>query len=49
MTLYASGNWINADGDPLSDDVASFNGASWDNVGSNGALSDGPFTGNLPT
>jgi trimeric autotransporter adhesin len=46
-TVYASGNWINANADPLSDDVASFNGASWNHVGSNGALNDGPFNANL--
>jgi hypothetical protein len=46
-TVFASGNWINANGDPLSDDIASFNGASWNHVGSNGALNDGPFSANL--
>jgi hypothetical protein len=56
-TLFVSGNWSNADGDPLSDKVARFDSTCtpqvpagetcWDHVGSNGALTDGPFSQNL--
>ena len=46
-TVFASGNWLNADGDPLADDVATFYGSAWHHVGSNGALNDGPLSGNL--
>jgi hypothetical protein len=55
-TLFVSGNWANADGNPLADKVARFDSTCtpvagvetcWDTVGSNGALNDGPFSGNL--
>jgi hypothetical protein len=46
-TLFASGNWQNANGDPLADSVASFDGGAWSHVGSNGAGTNGPFGGNL--
>jgi Ca2+-binding RTX toxin-like protein len=56
-TLFASGNWPNANGDPLADSVARFDTTCtpgvpagetcWDTVGSNGALNNGPFGGNL--
>ncbi len=45
--LWVSGNWQNADGDPLADSVARFDGFGyWQTVGHNGA-GNGPLNGNL--
>ncbi len=35
--VFASGTFINANGDPLADIVAEFDGSSWQPIGSNGA------------
>ena len=40
--LYATGNWLNAGGDPTADNIANFDGTSWKPVGSSGA-GNGPL------
>jgi hypothetical protein len=42
--VYAAGTFLNANGDPLADNVVSFDGTRWGPVGSNGA-GGGPFNG----
>jgi hypothetical protein len=42
--LFAAGSWQNADGKPTGDVIASFNGRSWQPLGSNGA-GGGPWVG----
>jgi hypothetical protein len=44
--VYAGGNFQNANGDPLADQIAFFDGTSWKTVGSNGA-GNGPLNGNV--
>ena len=41
--VYATGQWLNAGGDPTADNIANFDGTSWRPVGSNGS-GDGPLT-----
>jgi hypothetical protein len=35
--VVASGDWVNAGGNPVADHIAEFNGTSWTTLGSNGA------------
>jgi hypothetical protein len=42
--VVVTGSFQNANGDPLADNVAYFNGDEWDHVGSNGG-GDGPWIG----
>ena len=42
--VFVTGSFQDANGDPLADNVAYFDGTEWDNVGSNGA-GDGPWIG----
>ena len=42
--VFATGTFTDANGDPRADNIASFGGTSWHNVGSNGA-GDGPWSG----
>ena len=44
-TIYATGSFQNADGDPRADFIASFDGSAWHPVGSDGA-GQGPWSGN---
>jgi hypothetical protein len=44
--VFAAGSFQNANGDPLADRIASFDGKSWRPVGSNGA-GDGPLNGDV--
>jgi hypothetical protein len=44
--VFAGGGWVNADGDPLADRIAVFDGKKWGPVGSNGS-GDGPFNGTV--
>lgn len=46
--VFASGSFQDANGDPLADNVAYFDGTAWRNVGSNGA-GNGPWIGNGTT
>lgn len=41
-TLYATGNFGNANGDPTADEIASYDGSTWHPVGSDGA-GNGPL------
>jgi hypothetical protein len=43
--VFATGSFQNANGNPLADDIAYFNGTAWHSLGSNGA-GNGPFIGN---
>lgn len=43
--VFAAGSFQNANGNPLADDIAYFNGTAWHSLGSNGA-GNGPFIGN---
>jgi hypothetical protein len=43
--VFAAGSFQNANGNPLADDIAYFNGTAWHPIGSNGA-GNGPFIGN---
>jgi hypothetical protein len=43
--VFAAGSFQNANGNPLADDIAYFNGTAWHSIGSNGA-GNGPFIGN---
>jgi len=43
--LYATGSFQNANGDPVADNVAGFDGSSWSTVGSDGA-GNGPLNAN---
>jgi hypothetical protein len=45
--VFASGNWINANGDARSDDVAGFFPNTWIALGGNANFTDGPLSGNL--
>ncbi len=45
--VFASGNWINAGGNPRSDDIAGFFPNAWTAIGGNSDYTDGPFNGNL--
>ena len=45
-TVYAGGNFQNVNGDPLADQIASFDGSAWHPVGSDGA-GGGPLNGNV--
>jgi hypothetical protein len=40
--LFATGTFVNADGDPKADNVAVFDGANWHSIGSNGT-NNGPL------
>jgi hypothetical protein len=44
--VFAGGQFQDANGDPLADDIASFDGTSWHPVGSNGA-GNGALNGNV--
>jgi hypothetical protein len=44
--VYAGGNFQNANGDPVADQIAHFDGIAWHTVGSNGA-GNGPLDGNV--
>jgi hypothetical protein len=44
--VFAGGSFQNADGDPLADEIASFDGSAWHPVGSDGA-GDGPLSANV--
>jgi hypothetical protein len=44
-SVYATGSFQNADGDPTADFIASFDGGAWHPVGSDGA-GNGPWGGN---
>ena len=44
--VYAGGNFQNANGDPLADQIAHFDGTTWHPVGSDGA-GNGPLNGNV--
>ena len=44
--VYAGGNFQNANGEPLADQIAYFDGSAWHPVGSDGA-GNGPFNGNV--
>ena len=44
--VFAGGNFQNANGDPLADQIASFDGSTWHPVGSNGS-GNGPLNGNV--
>jgi hypothetical protein len=44
--VYAGGNFQNANGDPVADQIAHFDGSAWHPVGSNGA-GNGPLDGNV--
>ena len=44
--VFAGGAFENANGDPLADHIAQFDGKTWQPVGSNGA-GDGPFNGTI--
>jgi hypothetical protein len=44
--VYAGGNFQNANGDPVADQIAYFDGTAWHPVGSNGA-GNGPLDGNV--
>jgi hypothetical protein len=46
-TVFASGNWINANGNARSDDIAGFFPNSWIPIGGNATYTDGPLSGNL--
>jgi hypothetical protein len=46
--VWAGGSFQNADANPLADQIAVFNGSSWQPVGSNGA-GDGPLNANVLT
>ncbi len=43
--VFAGGAWSNANGDPLADRIAEFDGQSWHSLGSNAG--DGPFNGTV--
>jgi hypothetical protein len=43
--VFAAGSFQNANGNPMADDIAYFNGTAWHSLGSNGA-GNGPFIGN---
>ena len=45
-TVYVGGTFQNADGNPLADNVAAFDGTQWLSVGSNG-VGNGPLMGNI--
>jgi hypothetical protein len=45
-TVFAGGSFQNANGDPLADQVAAFDGSSWKPVGSSGA-GNGPLNANV--
>ena len=44
--VFAAGSFQNANGDPLADDIAYFDGSAWHPLGSNGA-GNGPLNGNV--
>jgi hypothetical protein len=44
-SIYATGSFQNANGDPTADFIASFDGTSWHPIGSDGA-GNGPWSGN---
>jgi hypothetical protein len=44
--VYAGGSFQNANGDPLADEIAFFDGSAWHPVGSNGA-GNGPLNGSV--
>jgi hypothetical protein len=44
-SLYATGQWANANGDPLADNVAIFSGGAWNHLGSNAAGTSGAWIG----
>jgi hypothetical protein len=44
--VYAGGNFQDANGDPVADQIAHFDGTTWHPVGSNGA-GNGPLNGNV--
>jgi hypothetical protein len=44
--VYAGGNFQNANGDPLADQIVHFDGTAWHPVGSDGA-GNGPLNGNV--
>src|SRR4051794_12046035 len=43
--VFAGGAWSNANGDPLADRIAEFDGQSWHSLGS--SAGDGPFNGTV--
>ena len=43
--LFATGEWADAGGDPLADDVGVFDGSSWSHLGSNSDTTNGPWLG----
>jgi hypothetical protein len=43
INVYATGSFQDANGDPLADQIAYFDGSAWHHVGSNGA-DDGPWS-----